>query len=139
MNNRKTQMITCRQCQTDKEEDQFFRASKKKYIDRICKTCKNQNLKKRRFEQRLRIIEYKGGKCERCDVVGSPAIYDLHHRDPAKKEFQVNTKNLHKWEHIVDEIDKCHLLCANCHREVHFLNDPEWLADTSGIEPETQT
>ena len=45
---------------------------------------------------------------------------DFHHLDPNKKSFGLSKKGLtHSWEKIKSEIDKCILVCANCHRELH--------------------
>ena len=65
-------------------------------------------------------IELLGGKCSRCDGTFHPAAMDFHHRDQDKKEKSVATMWHNKWEVIVEEIIKCELLCANCHRVEHF-------------------
>lgn len=44
----------------------------------------------------------------------------FHHLDPKKKEFGLSERGLTRsWEKIKLEIDKCVLLCANCHMEIH--------------------
>lgn len=61
------------------------------------------------------LIEYKGGKCERCGFDRDiPGAYDFHHRDPEEKDFQVSgsTRSLEK---LKAEADKCELLCKICH------------------------
>ena len=74
-----------------------------------------------RYEKvRLKIFEYKGGKCEVCEVVAAPALYDLHHRDPNDKSFQIGRNYTIKWERLVVELDKCMYLCPNCHRQEHI-------------------
>jgi predicted HNH restriction endonuclease len=46
--------------------------------------------------------------------------FDFHHLDPAEKDFSIaKVTKLHFGEAIFAELDKCALLCANCHREVH--------------------
>ena len=64
-------------------------------------------------------IELKGGKCNRCNNVFPLMCYDFHHVDPStKKEKTVNwtqEDNL-----LREEMNKCSVLCANCHRIVHF-------------------
>lgn len=72
----------------------------------------------RRKIKRL-LIEYKGGKCERCGYSGgSPAVYDFHHKNPDEKEFGIARANI-GLETQKKEVDKCMLVCANCHREIH--------------------
>jgi len=45
---------------------------------------------------------------------------DFHHIDPKEKEFGLSVKRLTRsWEKMKKELDKCVLICANCHREVH--------------------
>jgi predicted HNH restriction endonuclease len=46
---------------------------------------------------------------------------EFHHKDPSLKEFGPSGRILKRlsWEKITKEIDKCILLCANCHRELH--------------------
>lgn len=60
-----------------------------------------------------------------CAVCGEnhPATLDFHHRDPSEKETTVagiaNRKGWSK-ERILSEIAKCDVLCANCHRKLHY-------------------
>jgi len=64
-------------------------------------------------------IDYKGGKCQICGYARSQAALVFHHRDPKAKEGPIS-RLLHKpWNAIKSEIDKCDLLCANCHAELH--------------------
>jgi len=67
------------------------------------------------------MIEYKGGKCEHCGYDKCPAAFDFHHLDPSKKDFNLSTLRNYKLENIKSELDKCLLLCSNCHRELHYL------------------
>jgi len=61
--------------------------------------------------------------CERCGNKYHPDVFDFHHRDPTTKKFNLG---FHRWRKIVtdketlEEADKCDILCANCHREVHL-------------------
>ena len=74
---------------------------------------------RRRLKQKL--IDYKGGKCERCGYDKLiPSAYDFHHREPSKKKFGI-ANNLCKSLNILKkEVDKCDLLCCRCHAEVHY-------------------
>lgn len=61
-----------------------------------------------------------GLKCSKCGYNRCFAALDLHHLDPALKEFNFKTKLMLKpTEERVKELDKCILLCSNCHRELH--------------------
>lgn len=66
-------------------------------------------------------VEYKGGKCIDCGFTGHYAAYQFHHRDPYTKLYDWNKLRLHKWETVHAELDKCDLLCANCHSIRHAL------------------
>jgi len=76
----------------------------------------------RKIKNKLRAIEYCGGKCEMCGRTGPYYIYDFHHKDGVKKEVQMNRVFLRRWEKILHEIKKCRLLCAVCHRVEHYSN-----------------
>ena len=74
------------------------------------------------------LVEYKGGKCELCGYSGCIDVLDLHHKDASKKEFGISSSGLTRsWEKNKAEADKCVLLCANCHREIHAgYKQPTW-------------
>lgn len=86
--------------------------------------CKNkQSVQTRRKSIKSRSIEYKGGKCEKCNYSKCIEALEFHHTDPNEKDFGLSAKGLtHSWDKIKNELDKCILLCANCHREEHFLS-----------------
>ena len=65
-------------------------------------------------------IELKGGKCKRCGYCTCPDALQFHHRDPLQKD--VNPGVLRNWnrDKALVELDKCDLLCANCHAEIHY-------------------
>ena len=64
-------------------------------------------------------VEYKGGACVLCGYNKSHAALEFHHIDPHEKDIQIGVKANIAWSKIKLEIDKCVLLCANCHREEH--------------------
>jgi len=79
-----------------------------------------QAVKKRRKKIRQMSIDYKGGHCEICGYNRCPEALEFHHLDLSEKEFGISDKGYTRsWERIKAELDKCLLLCANCHREVH--------------------
>ena len=79
-----------------------------------------QAVSKRRRKVRLMAIEYLGGKCIRCGYNKYPEVLEFHHKDPSQKDFNVSSKgHCRSWERVKKEIEKCNLLCANCHREIH--------------------
>ena len=65
-------------------------------------------------------VEYKGLKCECCGYSKCIEALDFHHLDPKQKDFNISDSNLtSNWETIKKELDKCILICSNCHREIH--------------------
>jgi len=73
---------------------------------------------------KIKLIEYKGGECEICRYNKEiPAAYDFHHLDPEQKDFNIGFKGrTYSIDRMKKEVDKCKLLCANCHREIHFID-----------------
>lgn len=75
---------------------------------------------KRRKKLKEMAIEYKGGSCINCGYNHCHSALDFHHIDAKGKEFGVSLDGLTRsWTRIKTELDKCVLLCANCHREIH--------------------
>ena len=73
---------------------------------------------KRRRKLKTLAIEYKGGKCQICGYKKFQGALDLHHVDGIK-EFGIADKGYTRsWEKVRAELDKCILVCANCHREI---------------------
>jgi hypothetical protein len=47
-------------------------------------------------------------------------VFDFHHIDGKAKDFGVSLDGLTRsWERVERELNKCVLVCANCHREIH--------------------
>jgi 5-methylcytosine-specific restriction endonuclease McrA len=77
-------------------------------------------VKRRRVKVRKMAVEYKGGGCEVCGYDRCMEALEFHHLDPTKKDFGISAKGYSRsWEKVKTEIEKCVLLCANCHREYH--------------------
>lgn len=111
----------CRRCDTIKEAKDFYKRRKGTDLSPYCKTCTVDQSLQRQRRLKKEAINYLGGKCQRCGYDKCQAAFDFHHRDPSEKEFslaQCNTTGFN--EKIKKELDKCELLCANCHREVHW-------------------
>ena len=68
---------------------------------------------------KARAIAYKGGSCVICSYNKCNAALEFHHVDKARKTFGLSRKGIiRSWDSIRRELDKCILVCANCHREV---------------------
>lgn len=74
----------------------------------------------RRKKVRAMAVAHKGGKCERCGYDRCIDALEFHHHDPAQKDFSISAKGYTRsWRKVLEELDKCVMLCANCHRELH--------------------
>ncbi len=74
----------------------------------------------RRKKVRQMAVEYKGGRCEICGYNRCIDALEFHHNDLSKKNFGISEKGYTKsWKKVVEELAKCILICANCHRELH--------------------
>jgi len=83
--------------------------------------CKSHLSRKRRKEAWEEIIESKGGCCGECKKEFHFSCYDLHHVDPTKKEYSMAALVVNKTPgKLLNELSKCILLCANCHRIIHY-------------------
>ena len=75
---------------------------------------------KRRKEIRQKAVDYLGGKCSICGYNKCIEALEFHHKNPTEKDFSISRKgHCRSWERVKSEIEKCDLLCANCHREIH--------------------
>jgi hypothetical protein len=96
----------------------FYFNSKRQLVSGYCKKCHNKIVWKRQKEKKAKAVEYKGGKCYICGYSKYSGALDFHHIDPKTKSLGIVKLINNTWSLIQKEIDKCVLLCANCHREV---------------------
>ena len=75
-----------------------------------------KDCRKRRKED---IVYVMGEHCQICGYNKAITALELHHLNPADKEFSIGAILNKDWELINSEIQKCILVCANCHREIH--------------------
>ncbi len=89
----------------------------RKYADR--REALIKAVAKRRKKIKVLAVEYKGGKCQICGYTKCIGALELHHINSKDKSFGVGDKGYTRaWSIVQKELDKCVLLCANCHREV---------------------
>ena len=86
-----------------------------------CKKCAAEAVTLRRRRIKLKAVEYLGGKCSCCGYNKCIDALEFHHKDPTQKDFGISARGFSKaWIRIQEELDKCVLLCSNCHRETHY-------------------
>jgi len=71
---------------------------------------------RKRTKQKL--VEYKGGECEICGYSKCIEALHFHHKNENEKDFSIAGKSL-SFERLKEEVDKCVLVCSNCHSEIH--------------------
>lgn len=124
-------MKTCSKCKKEKSLELFNKTH------RWCKPCVKDYDHNRHKRQRKKIIAQKKArkieinewymelkatlKCAWCPE-NHPACLTFHHIDPTTKETEVAQAVASHWskEHILQEIEKCIVLCSNCHTKHHF-------------------
>lgn len=86
------------------------------------KENRRNSAKRAKDRTRAKMLEYHGGTltCTDCKFTSTISdVFDYHHIDRTTKEFTVSSILDYKWETVKAEMDKCILLCANCHRIRH--------------------
>lgn len=79
----------------------------------------SKNVVEWRKRTKLKLVEYKGGECEKCGYRKCIDALEFHHKDPNEKDFTISGKSW-SFERLKKETDKCILVCSNCHKEIHF-------------------
>lgn len=85
-----------------------------------CMKCQSEYVQKRREHIKLLALAYKGNKCQCCGYNKCISALEFHHIEPTQKEFAIRTNGYTRsWNKVKSELDKCILVCSNCHREIH--------------------
>lgn len=114
----------CTKCGRELPLDQFNWRNKAKGTRRAdCKEC-HSGFMKIKYQEKRQLVQDLKSK-DRCAKCGEKRGYvlDYHHIDPSSKEATVArlTSNTSSLDKVYAEIQKCICLCANCHREFHYL------------------
>lgn len=109
---------TCPKCRLKKPHSDFY-VRKNGKLTCWCKSCLIDLSENRQKETKLQGIQYLGGCCSVCGYARYEGALEFHHVDPEKKDPKWNTMKTRSFEKLKSELDKCILLCANCHREKH--------------------
>jgi hypothetical protein len=84
-----------------------------------CKSCGKKKTLEQQTKRKHQSIEYKGGKCKVCGYNKYYGALEFHHLNPNEKDFGISAARSFNFEKIKKELDKCVLVCSNCHREIH--------------------
>lgn len=115
----------CAKCEKTQSITEYHSRGPNKGTRGKCKRCVKLEVNDLIRNVKQQCVDYKGGQCELCGYSTCIAAIDFHHKDPSKKDFNVSCrKSLTK--KVKEELDKCQILCSNCHRELHYKQvDPQ--------------
>lgn len=129
-------MLRCCECHAEKPDEEFHRERRttrgRSYRCKTCKRAKDRakNTPEKLADARRRLnakrdevnARFKNVPCMDCGVRYPSYVMDFDHRDPSTKLFNIATelRGCYITQRILDEIAKCDVVCANCHRERSF-------------------
>ncbi len=122
----------CKQCQAPISKAKRFcnRECRKLFFPGESLEDYRERIKKNviafRQRQKLKALEYKGSCCQICGYNRCVRSLVFHHLNEFEKEFGISTGATRSWKKVKIELDKCVLLCQNCHGEVHAGMHPEY-------------
>ncbi len=123
----------CPCCKKVKSINEFYQRRGKKGGSTYCKSCTNTESSVRQVNFKQKCVNYKGGTCEICGYDKSIGSLEFHHIDSSEKDFQISKVKSHSFSDTVKkELDKCMLLCRNCHGEIHFNPHKNFIRNKEG-------
>lgn len=116
-------MKICAKCKKSLTKNEFDKdSSRKDNLSRICKDCRRNYYLERHLKYKIWFKEYRQRlKCKECNEKRW-YVLDFHHKDSSNKEMSIcRMVNSHfSIDRILKEMKKCKILCANCHRTLHY-------------------
>lgn len=114
----------CKKCNQYISIDGFYKNKQNNMPLTHCIKCTARHTHEISKQVKQLCVDYKGGKCQMCQQsFQENRVYDFHHTDITKKDFAISsyTKSYTPklTQKLKSELDKCQLLCANCHRIIH--------------------
>ena len=125
--------MKCYKCGVDKSEADFpFMNKAKNERNVVCKECQREYKRKHYYKKKeehyarnrkmyAKLREYVDSQKDKCIICGEEekVCLDFHHVKGGKKEAIANLVRGGSLRKLKEEIEKCVILCANCHRKVH--------------------
>jgi hypothetical protein len=128
----------CSRCKEEKEESDFNKKTGKR-LQPYCKNCQHinhsewyeknkENRQKRIYERKKEITRWlstiKEEKKLECSICGENRlpVLDFHHRNSEEKDYNIHEMANRGFsrKNILKEIEKCDVVCSNCHRMLHY-------------------
>lgn len=122
---------TCPHCKLSFPRTSEFFSLRKNGGFTYCKSCQTAFVMKRQRSIKQMCVEYKGGKCVCCGYSNYLGALEFHHVQPDKKDFTIGRYKNTKLAVLMPELDKCILVCAVCHKEIHggVRTPPQWTSN----------
>ena len=114
--------FNCRFC-GETNEEKFVKRTRERRCKTTCKACHSKRTSARMRTNRAILVAEHGGKCVRCGYDKYIGSLHFHHIDPSQKDPKWST--IHTWhiDKARKEAEKCILVCANCHGEIHGMGE----------------
>jgi len=110
---------TCPKCKETKPTSEFHFKKTENRFNSWCKQCVYGLQKGRWTARKIEAIKLMGEKCCKCGYDKNISALEFHHLEAKDKELQWNKLRQVGWESVIKELQKCIMVCANCHRETH--------------------
>ena len=110
--------VSCRTC------DKPLTGRQRKFCSSKCQDrhryitdpSRYERIKRYRDANQQKLNQYKTDRgCCKCGFNAHPAALQANHIDPDNKSFQIGGSITKSWESLLTELDKCEIMCANCH------------------------
>ena len=114
------ELKVCPKCKYQKElnKNNFYISSNGK-THSWCKKCNDVTAYKKQKELKQKCVDMKGGKCVFCGYNKYIGSLDFHHTNPNEKKYSISDLRTYSFDTLKIELDKCILVCRNCHGELH--------------------
>jgi hypothetical protein len=109
----------CKYC-GETDPDKFMKNGKKRSYSR-CKSCQSKYVIENYRQRKKEAVIYLGGRCKRCGY--DKCMGSLHFHHTKGKDPEWNKMRSWALDRIKKELDKCVLVCANCHGELHYSDN----------------
>ena len=112
--------IICSKILSGKQTKFCSKDCKQKDINKRHQNYKNQG--NRGFLIKKKLLEHKGNSCSKCDYNKNFSALCFHHLKDKSFSLDIRHCSNTSWEKLLNEVEKCIVLCHNCHMEEHYPN-----------------
>jgi len=109
----------CPRCDQVRPRTEFYSRRREPGASAYCKDCTNRQTVERHVALKKAAVRHLGGECVLCGYSKCIGALEFHHKDPNEKDFTISKIRSRTLDRVKEELSKCALVCANCHREVH--------------------